>query len=152
MTVVQNAAEQGRRLARSRRVAFSVKLPPSPNPNPRRRGSAPTRAVDPDGQCRKIHASGGSVEVGLEARDGLATAYVSDTGIGNRRLRSAARLIDSGAADKARSREQGGTGLGLSIARRIVEMHAVRFMSRASLGRARPSKSPSPSRTDDEGR
>jgi signal transduction histidine kinase len=71
----------------------------------------------------KYTSIGGSVAVRLEARDGLAIASVSDTGIGIAKD-DVAHIFDRfWRADKARSREQGGAGLGLSIAKWIVEMH-----------------------------
>ena len=135
VAVVRNAAEQGERLARSRGVGFVLKLPAD---------AVPVHA-DPDvlrrallilmDNAAKYTPEGGSIEAGLDTRDGQAVAYVSDTGIG----------IASGdlphifdrfwRADKARSREQGGTGLGLSIAKWIVDMHGGTLAVRSEPGK-----------------
>ena len=133
-TVVRSAAEQGERLARSRGVAFTLKLPPD----------AILVDADPDALRRallilmdnaaKYTPAGGAVEVGLETRDGHAVAWVSDTGIG---IASAdlPHIFDRfWRADKARSREQGGAGLGLSIAKWIVEMHGGTITGRSEMG------------------
>lgn len=83
----------------------------------------------------KYTPRGGSVEVGLERRDGHAVAYASDTGIGIA-APDLAHIFDRfWRADKARSREQGGAGLGLSIAKWIVEMHAGTISVQSELGK-----------------
>ncbi len=123
-TVVRSAAEQGERLARNRGVEFSLMLPDLPV----------TIIADPEALRRallilmdnaaKYTPRGGSVQVGLERRNGHAVASVSDTGIGMT-APDLAHIFDRfWRADKARSREEGGAGLGLSIAKWIVEMHA----------------------------
>lgn len=133
--VVQNAAEQGQRLARGRGVAFSLKLPPAPiqiHADAEALRRALLILID---NAAKYTPSDGSVEVGLEARDGLAIAYVSDTGIGIDASDLPHVFDRFWRADKARSREQGGAGLGLSIARWIVEMHGGKISVRSELGK-----------------
>lgn len=123
-TVVRSAAEQGERLARNRGVEFKLKVPDIPiaiNADPEALRRALLILMD---NAAKYTPRGGSIEVGLERRDGQAVAYVSDTGIGIA-APDLAHIFDRfWRADKARSREQGGAGLGLSIAKWIVEMHA----------------------------
>ena len=83
----------------------------------------------------KYTPEGGSIEAGLDTRDGQAVAYVSDTGIG---IASAdlPHIFDRfWRADKARSREQGGAGLGLSIAKWIVDMHGGTLAVRSEPGK-----------------
>jgi len=83
----------------------------------------------------KYTPAGGCVEVGLEARDGHAIAYVSDTGIGID-TSDLPHIFDRfWRADKARSREQGGAGLGLSIAKWIVEMHDGKMSVQSEFGK-----------------
>jgi signal transduction histidine kinase len=133
--VVQNAADQGQRLARSRGVAFSLKIPPSPiqiHADAEALRRALLILMD---NAAKYTPSGGSVEVGLDARDGLAIAYVSDTGIGIDASDLPHVFDRFWRADKARSREQGGAGLGLSIAKWIVEMQGGKISVRSELGK-----------------
>jgi heavy metal sensor kinase len=134
-TVVRNAAEQGERLARSRGVGFVLKLPAD---------AIPVHA-DPDSLRRallilmdnaaKYTPEGGSIEVGLERRDGQAVAYVSDTGIGIAEADLPHVFDRFWRADKARSREQGGAGLGLSIAKWIVDIHGGTLTARSEPGK-----------------
>jgi heavy metal sensor kinase len=133
--VVQNAAEQGQRLAESHGVSFSLKVPPGPieilaDPEVLRR--AFLILID---NAAKYTAQGGSVEVGIEARDGQAIAYVSDSGLGIAAADLPHVFERFWRADKARSREQGGAGLGLSIAKWIVEMHEGKIAVQSELGK-----------------
>lgn len=133
--VVQNAAEQGQRLARSRGVAFSLKLPESPiqiHADAEALRRALFILMD---NAVKYTTTGGSVEAGLEARDGFAIASVADTGIGIDAADLPHVFDRFWRADKARSREQGGAGLGLSIAKWIVEMHGGEISVRSELGK-----------------
>ena len=122
-SVVRGAAEQGKRLARSRGVEFSLKAPSEFVPiqgDPEALRRALLILLD---NAAKYTGRGGSIEVGLEERGNEAVAYVSDTGIGIA-ASDIPHIFDRfWRADKARSREQGGAGLGLSIAKWIVEMH-----------------------------
>jgi heavy metal sensor kinase len=134
-SVVQNAAEQGQRLARSHGVAFSLKLPANPiqiHADPEALRRALLILMD---NAAKYTLSGGSVQVGLEARDGHAIASVSDTGIGIDASDLPYVFDRFWRADKARSREQGGAGLGLSIAKWIVEMHGGKISVQSNLGK-----------------
>jgi signal transduction histidine kinase len=127
VSVVQNAAEQGERLARSHGVGFLLKLPPGPI-RIRADAEALRRALlilmD---NAAKYTPRGGSVEVGLDMREGQAVAWVSDTGIGIDASDLPHGFDRFWRADKARPREHGGAGLGLSIARWIVAMHGGRI-------------------------
>jgi len=121
--VVREAAEQGKKLARTHDVRFSSHVP---------EGSCLIRG-DEDALRRvililidnaaKYTPAGGTVELHLQARNGVAVASVTDTGIGIAK-QDLAHIFDRfWRADRARSREHGGAGLGLSIAKWIVEMH-----------------------------
>ena len=133
--VVQNAAEQGQRLARSRGVAFTLKLPAEPlqiHADAEALRRALFILMD---NAVKYTPEGGSVEAGLEARDGFAVASVADTGIGIDASDLPHVFDRFWRADKARSREQGGAGLGLSIAKWIVEMHGGEISVRSEMGK-----------------
>lgn len=121
--VVRGAAEQGEKLARNHGLEFAANLPEAPVPI-QADGDALRRAllilID---NAVKYTPRDGSVNVKLEANDGVAIVSVSDTGIGIAKPDLAHIFDRFWRADKARSREQGGAGLGLSIARWIVEMH-----------------------------
>ena len=134
-SVVQNAAEQGQRLARSRGVDFSLKLPPDPiriRADPQALRRALLILMD---NAAKYTPRGGSVEIELEARDGHAVASVLDSGIGIGAADLPHVFDRFWRADKARSREEGGAGLGLSIAKWIVEMHGGNISVRSELGK-----------------
>jgi heavy metal sensor kinase len=123
VSVVRNAAEQGERLARSRGVRFSLKLPPNPIPIHADTEALRRALLILIDNAAKYTPAGGSVEVGLDVRDGQAVASVSDTGIGIDPSDLPHVFDRFWRADKARSRGQGGAGLGLSIAKWIVDMH-----------------------------
>jgi len=79
-------------------------------------------------------ASGGSVEMSAETRDGEVLLSVRDTGIGIPR-EDIPRIFDRFyRVDKARSRAMGGTGLGLSIAFEIVRRHDGRMEIESEVG------------------
>jgi heavy metal sensor kinase len=133
--IVRSAAEQGERLARSRGVGFSVKLPPDAVPvhaDPEALRRALLILMD---NAAKYTPAGGSIEVGLNTRNGQAVAYVSDTGIGIAPSDLPHIFDRFWRADKARSREQGGAGLGLSIAKWIVDMHGGTFAVQSEPGK-----------------
>jgi heavy metal sensor kinase len=122
-TIVQEAADQGEKLARNHGLAFSAGLP-----------SAPVRLQADSAALRrallilldnavKFTPRGGTIRMDLETNHNSALISVSDTGIGIAKA-DVPHIFDRfWRADKARSREQGGAGLGLSIAKWIVEMH-----------------------------
>jgi signal transduction histidine kinase len=134
-SIVQTAAEQGERLARSREVSFSLQLPPGPvriDADPEALRRALLILLD---NAAKYTPRGGSMEMGLAVRDGQAVAYVSDSGIGIDAADLSHVFDRFWRADKARSREHGGAGLGLSIAKSIVEMHGGRISVSSELGK-----------------
>ena len=134
-SVVQNAAEQGQRLARSRGVDFSLKLPPDRiriRADPQALRRALLILMD---NAAKYTPRGGSVEIELEARDGHAVASVLDSGIGIGAADLPHVFDRFWRADKARSREEGGAGLGLSIAKWIVEMHGGNISVQSEMGK-----------------
>jgi heavy metal sensor kinase len=135
VAVVRSAAEQGERLARSRGVGFRLKLPADAVPvqaDPEALRRALLILMD---NAAKYTPEGGSVEVGLEARNGQAVAWVSDTGMGIAAADLPHIFDRFWRADKARSREQGGAGLGLSIAKWIVEMHGGTITGQSEIGK-----------------
>lgn len=121
--VIRGAIEQGEKLARNRRLTFTVNVQREPLLI-RADADALRRAlfilID---NALKYTPEGGTVTVGLERRDGYAVASVSDTGIGIARQDIPLVFDRFWRADKARSREEGGAGLGLSIAKWIVDTH-----------------------------
>jgi heavy metal sensor kinase len=133
--VVRSAAEQGERLARSRGVGFRLKLAAEPVPvqaDPEALRRALLILID---NAAKYTPEGGSVDVGLEARNGQAVAWVSDTGMGIAAADLPHVFDRFWRADKARSREQGGAGLGLSIAKWIVDMHGGTISGQSEIGK-----------------
>ena len=133
--VVRSAAEQGERLARSRGVGFVLKLPADAVPVHADPNSLRRVLLILMDNAAKYTPEGGSIEVGLDWRDGQAVAYVSDTGIGISTADLPHVFDRFWRADKARSRELGGAGLGLSIAKWIVDMHGGTFAIRSTPGK-----------------
>ena len=83
----------------------------------------------------KYTPSPGSVELTLQANDGVALVTVRDSGIGisdDDQSRIFERFYR---ADKARSRESGGAGLGLAIAEWIVAQHRGRVIVQSTPGK-----------------
>ncbi|MFA6783066.1 MAG: ATP-binding protein, partial [Sedimentibacter sp.] len=71
----------------------------------------------------KYNKDGGSVNIKIYEKDGLANIVISDTGVG-----ISSKHIDRiferfYRVDKSRSKETGGTGLGLSIVKHIAELY-----------------------------
>ncbi len=122
-TIVRSAAEQGERLARNQGVEFSVKVPAQAIPIQADADALRRALLILMDNAAKYTARGGSVQVSLTSRDGVAVAAVSDTGIGIGD-QDLVHIFDRfWRADKARARGQAGAGLGLSIAKWIVDMH-----------------------------
>jgi heavy metal sensor kinase len=132
--IVRSAAEQGERLARNRKVDFSLDLPLEPiliQADPEALRRALLILLD---NAAKYTTRGGSVKIGLARSDGWVVASVSDTGIGIG-PQDVAHIFDRfWRADKARSREQHGAGLGLSIAKWIVDMHGGKISVQSEPG------------------
>lgn len=134
-TILQSAAEQGERLARSRGVDFVVEVPPDPVPV-----QADTQALRRAllilmDNAAKYTPKGGSVRAELSCRDGFAIASVSDTGIGIDREDLPHVFDRFWRADRARSREHGGAGLGLSIAKWIIDVHEASISVESEVGK-----------------
>jgi two-component system phosphate regulon sensor histidine kinase PhoR len=83
----------------------------------------------------KFNRPAGSVTISAEAREGMATIYVEDTGIGiaaSDLHRVFERLYR---ADKSRSRRTEGTGLGLAIVKHLVQAHGGEVSVTSEVGR-----------------
>jgi heavy metal sensor kinase len=133
--VLQSAAEQGERLARSRGVDFVVEVPKNPVPiraDPEALRRALLILMD---NAAKYTPQGGQVRTELSSKDGIAIAAVSDTGIGINHQDLPHVFDRFWRADKARSREHGGAGLGLSIAKWIVDLHGGSISVQSELGK-----------------
>jgi signal transduction histidine kinase len=88
----------------------------------------------------KFTPEGGRIDVGAARKDGVVEVSVSDTGVGIAPEDQEAvfeEFRQVGTADK----KVEGTGLGLTLCRKFVSCTTGRSGSRASLGRARPSRS-----------
>jgi signal transduction histidine kinase len=133
-TIVQEAADQGEKLARNHGLTFSAGVP-----------SAPVRIQADSAALRRAllilldnavkFTPNGTIRMDLETNQQFALISVSDTGIGIAKA-DVPHIFDRfWRADKARSREQGGAGLGLSIAKWIVEMHHGSIDVESALGK-----------------
>jgi heavy metal sensor kinase len=121
--IVQEAADQGEKLARTADLEFAAGLPNARIPVQADNNALRRALLILIDNAVKYTPKGGSVRVNLETNQGFAIISVSDTGIGITKG-DVPHIFDRfWRADKARSREQGGAGLGLSIAKWIVEMH-----------------------------
>lgn len=131
---LRDACEQIRVLAVAKDVRFRANIP-----------ERPTHVVGDAAAIRRLFLvlldnaikythSGGTVEVALERRNGLATVEVRDTGIGISEADLPHVFERFYRADKARSRDQGGTGLGLAIALSIAEWHHGEIHVQSELG------------------
>jgi two-component system phosphate regulon sensor histidine kinase PhoR len=83
----------------------------------------------------KYTEDGGTVEVAVEAGDGMAVIRVRDTGFGIPPADLERIFERFYRVDRARSRALGGTGLGLSIVKHIVEAHGGTVAVDSRLGR-----------------
>lgn len=121
--ILQEAAEQGERLARNRVLDFRVSVPNESFPVIADSEALRRALLILIDNAVKYTPDGGRVEVSLKRKDGHAVISVVDTGIGVAE-QDIPHIFDRfWRADKARSRAQGGVGLGLPIARWIVAMH-----------------------------
>jgi signal transduction histidine kinase len=82
----------------------------------------------------KFTDSGGSVEIDVEIRDGLALS-VKDTGIGISAEDLPRIMTPFGRIGSVYSRKQRGTGLGLTLTRALVESHGGRLTVESAPGR-----------------
>ena len=121
--ILQEAAEQGERLARNRSLDFRVSVPNESLPVVADSEALRRALLILIDNAVKYTPDGGRVEVSLDRKDGHALIAVADTGIGMAE-QDIPHIFDRfWRADKARSRAQAGVGLGLPIARWIVAMH-----------------------------
>jgi heavy metal sensor kinase len=122
-TIVNGAAEQGEKLARTQGVKFNVSVPNNPVSIQADADTLRRALLILLDNAVKYTPRGGSVRIVLETNGGSAVVSVLDTGIGIAK-QDLTHIFDRfWRADKARSREQGGAGLGLSIAKWIVDIH-----------------------------
>jgi two-component system, OmpR family, heavy metal sensor histidine kinase CusS len=133
--VVNEAAEQGEKLARSHKVAFEAEIPKTAVPI-RAASDALRRALlillD---NAVKYTSNGGFVRLKLALLEGFAIMSVADTGIGIKE-EDLPHIFDRfWRADKARSREHGGAGLGLSIAKWLIETQGGTISVTSDLGK-----------------
>jgi heavy metal sensor kinase len=121
--VVQQAADQGEKLARNCNLDFAASLPKAPVPIQADSNALRRAFLILIDNAVKYTPRGGSVKVSLKKTKDCVLVSVADTGIGIAKT-DVPHIFDRfWRADKARSREEGGAGLGLSIAKWIVEMH-----------------------------
>ena len=71
----------------------------------------------------KYNKDGGSVNIKIYEKDGLANIVISDTGVGISPKHIDRIFERFYRVDKSRSKETGGTGLGLSIVKHIAELY-----------------------------
>jgi heavy metal sensor kinase len=121
--IVQQAADQGEKLARNCNLDFAASLPKAPVPIQADSNALRRAFLILIDNAVKYTPRGGSVKVSLKKTKDCVLVSVADTGIGIAKT-DVPHIFDRfWRADKARSREEGGAGLGLSIAKWIVEMH-----------------------------
>jgi heavy metal sensor kinase len=134
-TIVQEAADQGEKLARNHGLAFSAGLPKGPVQIQADSAALRRALLILLDNAVKYTPRNGSIRIDLETSEDFAVISVSDTGIGIAETDLPHIFDRFWRADKARSREEGGAGLGLSIAKWIIEMHKGSIDVQSELGK-----------------
>ncbi|HZT47710.1 MAG TPA: ATP-binding protein, partial [Hyphomicrobiaceae bacterium] len=77
----------------------------------------------------------GEVRIAADARNGMFSIAVEDTGPGIPEAEQARIFNEFHQVDSSNTKRKGGTGLGLAIARRIIEMHGGRIWVESQVGK-----------------
>ena len=124
--VVQNVYGAVEALAKEKRIALKVEVPPQ---LPAARGDERKLTqvlLNLVGNAIKFTDTG-EVAIKAFAADGSFTVAVRDTGPGIAEAEQARIFEEFQQADSSITKKKGGTGLGLAIAKRIVELHGGRI-------------------------
>jgi heavy metal sensor kinase len=132
--IARAAAEQGEKLAATRRIQFTASVPPGPLPICADVEAVRRAVLVLIDNAIKYSNPGGRVSVSVAAEGTDAVVSVADTGIGMA-PEDLPHIFDRfWRADRARSRSQGGAGLGLSIAKWIADVHRGSIQVESTVG------------------
>jgi signal transduction histidine kinase len=131
--VVQNVYSAVEALAKEKRIALKVEVPPH---LPAARGDERKLTqvlLNLVGNAIKF-TDAGEVAIKASAANGVLTVAVRDTGPGIAEAEQAKIFEEFQQADSSITKKKGGTGLGLAIAKRIVELHGGPIWVESSTG------------------
>jgi signal transduction histidine kinase len=149
--VVQSVYSAVEAIAKEKRIALKVELPPH---LPAARGDERKLTqvlVNLVGNAIKF-TDAGEVAIKASAANGSFTVAVRDTGPGIAEIEQAKIFEEFQQADSSITKKKGGTGLGLAIAKRIVELHGGRLWVESSPGQVSTFSFTVPTKVEEQAR